>query len=114
MQIINILSDIVYGETKPAIKVLIDTTYIKEIRIVFKIGQEMKQHKTDYPIVIHIIEGKINFGVETERFLLNKGDIITLDAGVPHDLIAEEDSIIRLSLNKADKTERVNQLLNQY
>lgn len=114
MQIINILNDLVYGDTKPSIKVLADTPSIKEIRIVFKKHQEMKQHKTDYPIVIHIVDGKINFGVEKERFILNKGDIITLDASIPHDLIAEEDSIVRLSLNKADKIERVNQLLNQY
>lgn len=73
MKISSVLTDIQYGETTPAVSVLINTTSIKEVRIVFKEGQEMKEHKAPYPIVVSVVEGSIDFGVEEEHFILEKG-----------------------------------------
>lgn len=70
-------------------------------------GHVMKEHKTPYPIVVGIFEGHIDFGVKGESYDLKKGDLVHLEGGVPHDLKAEQDSIIRLTLTKADTTERV-------
>lgn len=111
MEIQNLLLDLTYGEEKPAVKVLIDNDFTKEIRIVFKKGQFMKQHQTKFPIMVEVFQGCIDFGVENERHQLKQGALIFLDASVPHDLIASEDSIIRLSLNKADTIQRVQEVL---
>lgn len=102
----SILSDIKYGETNPAISVLINTDTTKEVRIVFKKGQVMKEHKAPYPIVVAVIEGTIDFGISDERFVLEKGMMIALEANILHDLIAQQDSIVRLSLNKSDSVDR--------
>lgn len=109
MNIVSILENVSYGETSPATSVLINTPDVKEVRIVFRAGQEMKEHKAGYPIVVAIIEGAIDFGIASERHLLQKGMLIALDANIPHDLKAVEDSIVRLSLNKADNIERARQ-----
>lgn len=111
MEKASIFENIVFGDSKPAISVLLNTDAIKEVRIVFRKGQEMKEHKAGYPIVLEIVEGSIDFGVLGERHLLDKGMLITLDAEVPHDLIAHEDSIIRLSLHKNDAISRVEKIL---
>ena len=107
MEIANIYQGIEYKENKPAINILFETSFTKEIRIVMKKGQVMKEHKTAFPIVVEIIEGKIDFGVEGKVLDLKKGGLLALDGGVPHDLKAIEDSIIRLTLTKSDELNRV-------
>ncbi|WP_339648568.1 cupin domain-containing protein [uncultured Salegentibacter sp.] len=96
-----------YSEKSPAVKVLFETEVSKEIRIAFKTGQGLKEHKTPFPIVVEIFEGTIDFGVNGEKHALEKGDLVALDGNVPHDLKARENSIVRLSLTKADTTQRV-------
>lgn len=110
MEIASIYDNIEYGDKNPAIKILIDCPHTKEIRITFRKGQVMKEHKAGYPIVVAVIEGCINFGIGQERQILKKGMMISLSANIPHDLIAENDSIVRLSLNKSDNIERIKNI----
>ncbi len=110
MEIASILSDIEYGDAKPALKVLVNNASVKEIRIVFKKGQEMREHQTKHPIVVSIVEGSIDFGVSGTVYPLTRGMLIALEGGVPHSLVATTDSIVRLSLSKADTVERVQQV----
>lgn len=112
MQITSLYDQIQYDEQRPALRVMIDNEHTKEIRIVFKTGQEMKEHKTKFPIVIEIVEGQIDFGVDGQRHSLRKGALIALAGDMPHDLKAEQDSVVRLSLSKFDQTSRVTQMVN--
>ena len=43
---------------------------------------------------------------------MTAGEIISLEASVIHALFAKENSMIRLSLNKSDRVERVNRVAN--
>ncbi|QCX52698.1 cupin [Elizabethkingia sp. JS20170427COW] len=113
MKTASLANDLIYNEDKPAIKVLLETDSGKEIRIALKQGQSMKRHQTPFPIVVEIFEGKIKFGVEDEVLSLEKGDLIALEGSVPHDLLAEENSIVRLSLNKLDSAQRVENVAKQ-
>ena len=110
MLIASIFENPAYGLEKPAIKILLDTPSIKEVRITFRKGQEMKEHKAPFPIVVEVVEGAIDFGIGEERQLLTRGMLIALDALLPHDLRAEEDSVVRLSLSKAERVQRVEQI----
>ena len=106
-KIASINHDLVYNDHGPAIKVLMETECTKEIRILLKNGQIMKEHKAPFPIVIEIFKGTIDFGIPGERIILKEGDLITLSAHISHDLLAKEDSIVRLSLSKGDSVQRV-------
>ncbi|WP_081212014.1 cupin domain-containing protein [Salegentibacter sediminis] len=99
-----------YNDSKSAVEILLDTDSSKEIRILMKKGQVMKEHKTSYPIMVEIFEGKVSFGVNGKIHHLEKGDLVSLEASIPHDLTATEDSTIRLSLSKADSVERVKEV----
>jgi quercetin dioxygenase-like cupin family protein len=107
MKTASLTNDIAYHEKRPTIQVLFETESGKEIRIAFKKDQVMKEHKTPFPIVVEIFEGSIDFGVNGKLHSLHKGDLVALEGGVPHDLTAIKDSIVRLSLNKADTAKRV-------
>ncbi|PVW15834.1 cupin domain-containing protein [Marixanthomonas spongiae] len=107
MKTASLTNNITYHEKRPTIQVLLETETGKEIRIAFKKDQVMKEHKTPFPIVVEIFEGKIDFGLNGTVHSLKKGDLISLEGGVPHDLTAMENSIVRLSLNKADSAKRV-------
>lgn len=107
MKTASLLKDLKYNEDKPAVEVLFDTDSSKEIRIAMKKGQVMKEHKTPYPIVVEIFDGSVSFGVNGDNMLVRKGDLLSLEGNIPHDLRAEEDSVVRLTLSKADSAERV-------
>lgn len=111
MNTANIYQDITYNEKKPIITVLFDTDFTKEIRIAMQKGTVMKEHKTKFPIVVEVVKGNIDFGVENDTHSLTDGSLIALKPSVPHDLKANENSIIRLTLNKHDETSRVEKLI---
>lgn len=107
----NILDNLTYNEDKPAISVLFETESTKEIRIVFKQGQVMKKHQTPFPIAVELFEGTLDFGVENEIHSLKKGDILALDGGIPHDLSATANCVVRLTLSKKDSVQRVKDVV---
>ncbi len=113
MKTAGLTTDIKYNDGRPAIQVMLETEAGKEIRIAFKKGQVMKRHQTPFPIVVEVFDGQIDFGVNDEVLNLKRGSLIALAGNVPHDLTAQEDSIVRLSLNKADSASRVENVTKQ-
>ncbi len=103
-------NELEFNDKKIMIKVILESSFSKEIRILLKEGQIMKEHKTPFPIVVHILEGTIDFGVKGEVHTLKKGSILGLEGNVPHDLTAKKDSVVRLTLSKLDKAERVEKV----
>ena len=111
MEFTNILQGIVFNENKVAITVLFETETTKEIRIVFKKGQVMKKHQTSFPISVELVEGELDFGVNDTVHALVKGDLLALEGGIPHDLTAKSDCIVRLTLSKLDTIDRVKKVV---
>ena len=92
----SLSKNIVYNDNKPLISILFETETTKEIRIVMKEKQLMKEHKTSFPITVEIFEGAVDFGVEGTVRNLVKGDLVYLEANIPHDLIAKKDKVERV------------------
>ena len=107
MKTASIYQDLEFNENKPAIKAILETDFTKEIRILMRENQEMKEHQTPFPIVVELLEGEIIFGVEGQNYEVKKGDLLTLSGGVPHNLIAKKESVIRLTLSQLDSSKRV-------
>lgn len=100
-----------FNENKIVIGVVLETSFSKEIRILMKKGQTMKEHKAPFPIIVHILEGEIAFGVHGKTHDLTQGAVLTLEGNVPHDLTAKADSIVRLTLSKLDTADRVKEVI---
>ncbi len=112
MKTANIYKDIAYNENNPVITVLFETGFTKEIRIMMQKGTVIKEHQTQFPIVIHLMEGTVEVKIDSEETYLKKGDLVALNGSVFHSLKAIEDSIIRLTLTKYDETERIIREIN--
>ncbi len=106
MAIQSFFKDVSYGENV-TITVMSNDEISKEVRIVFKTGQEMSEHKAPFPISVMTLKGSIAFAYDDESLVLESGDMIKLDAHVVHALKAREDSIVQLTLNKNDTIKRV-------
>jgi len=91
-------------------QLILESSFSKEIRILLKKGQIMKEHKTPFPIIVHIIDGDIDFRVKGITHQLKKDSILALDGNIPHDLTAKTNSIVRLTLSKLDNVERVEKV----
>ncbi len=107
MKVASFLKDIKFSDHKPAVSLLLDTDFSKEIRVVFKKGQVMEDHQAPFAIIVQVVKGSIDFGVNNEVKQLKAGDIISLKPQVVHNLIAIEESIVRLTLSKSDTVKRV-------
>lgn len=101
-----------FSDESVVITPMLDTTFGKEIRIAFNVGQVMKEHKTKFPITAMTLRGCIEFSVDEKMFVLNEGDIIALEGNVMHELKATQQSVVRLSLHKSDSIERVEGVLS--
>ena len=99
--------DLEFSDKSVVITPMLDSSFGKEIRIAFKDGQIMKEHKTKFPITVMTLRGCIEFGVGGEMFVLNEGDVIALEGNVMHELKATTESVVRLSLHKGDTVDRV-------
>ena len=98
MEKASILHQVSFNQHKPMVSVLMESEITKEIRIVFKENQVMNEHQTPYPNVVQEFQGEIIFGVEGKSDHLKGGDMLCLEGGIPHDLKALSDSIVRLTL----------------
>ncbi len=103
-------NDLTYDDNRIKTKVILESSFSKEIRILLKHGQVMKEHKTPLPIIVHVLEGEIDFGVQGEVHSLTQGAIVSLEGNIPHDLTARKDSIVRLTLSKLDDAARVEKV----
>lgn len=106
----NFSQNLVYQEARPKIQVMLESEFTKEIRIAMREGQVMKEHQTPFPIVVHVLSGRIDFGVEGQHSTLEEGAILSLAGGIPHDLKAIADSVVRLTLSKTDAVARVEKV----
>lgn len=92
-----------FKDKKLKTELMLETDFSKEIRISMKQGQEMKEHQSPYPIIVQVLKGKIEFGAENKMVNLSQFDLVSLEGYVPHNLIALEESLIRLSVSKFGK-----------
>jgi len=107
----SMLQDIVFDDQKPVFKVLLNTKQTREIRILLSKGQQMKKHSAPSQIVVEVFSGSIDFGVQDQVHLLKTGDLIAVPGRVPHNLLAHEDSVLRLTLSKGDTEERLAKVI---
>lgn len=59
---------------------------------------ELKEHTAIGNISVQVLEGEINFVAEQQTLSLAKGQMITLEANIPHSVTAMKESFFLLTL----------------
>lgn len=109
---VSLYQGVSHASEKPIVTLLLETSSTKELRICLAKGVLMVDHKSPFPIVIHIQEGSINLNIAGVMHTMTKGDLIGIEGAIIHNLKATKNSIIRLSIHKKDHMERVQNVLN--
>ncbi|MCG6158105.1 cupin domain-containing protein [Rubinisphaera margarita] len=68
------------------------------IRLILKAGKEIATHSARGTLVVHCLEGKVNFEVHGKTHEMQAGSLLYLTGGEPHALKAVEDSSLLLTI----------------
>ncbi|MFW0783238.1 cupin domain-containing protein [Gordonia sp. CPCC 206044] len=91
---------------RPQIEVLARTTGANVVRISFRAGQVMAEHRTARPILVVGQRGDVDFTVEGETTRLAPGVAIHVEPDVTHALAASTDAVVTLLvLERTDTTD---------
>lgn len=77
---------------------LFKTERMRVMLIALKAGAALSSHRADGPITVQVIEGRIRFSAESQAVTLNEGQMLTLQAGLPHAVEAPEESVFLLTV----------------
>ncbi len=77
---------------------IVRTAHLELIRSVLHKGRAVPEHKIDGELTIQCIEGKLIVHAHGLKIPLAAGEMLFLAGGVPHSVVAEEDSSALLTL----------------
>lgn len=71
------------------------------VRLTFRAGQRMDDHKAGFPILVSTVSGEIEFGFGDSVVHLIAGSAVHVEAGVGHRLVAQTDAVVTLVVLRA-------------
>ncbi|AMM24487.1 cupin domain-containing protein [Variovorax sp. PAMC 28711] len=77
---------------------LYKTQHIEVFRMVLLAGKQMPEHHVAGEFTIQCLEGSVEFSIGTTRDIMGPGSLKCLAGGVPHSLVAIEDSSVLVTL----------------
>jgi len=107
MQKVSFLEDPHFSD-KPQVTLMYESSVSKEIRICMAKGNIMKEHKAPGAISIMLLKGKLLLGSKGDEISMEEGEMVSFEPKVAHSLEAMEECIIRLTLSKEDKIQRIH------
>jgi quercetin dioxygenase-like cupin family protein len=67
----------------------------------FEAGGEMREHRANGLVNIHVLEGRMSITTPSQTYQLQTGNLLVLDAEVPHSVRAEAASRMLLTVTRA-------------
>jgi len=85
-----------YGGADHAAMTLVNEEDLRVVLIALRAQGHMHQHRAHGPIVLQALEGSLRLGVGERTLELRRGGLMAIDAGLPHDVEAIEESALLL------------------
>jgi quercetin dioxygenase-like cupin family protein len=64
----------------------------------FAAGQELSEHTAPFDALVHVLEGRLELRIGGASVRAGAGEIVLMPAGVPHALVAPEDTKMLLTM----------------
>jgi quercetin dioxygenase-like cupin family protein len=77
---------------------LYKTQHLEVFRMIMLAGKQMAEHQVVGEFTVQILEGSVELSIGTTRDVMRPGDLKCLAGGVPHALVAIEDSSVLVTL----------------
>jgi quercetin dioxygenase-like cupin family protein len=71
---------------------------LQVVLIAMHAGAVIPSHRAESPISVQVIEGMIKFSADAQALTLGTGQLLTLQAGIPHTVEAVEEAAFLLTL----------------
>lgn len=82
--------------------------YLRIVLIALHSGAELPTHTADGTISVQVLQGLLRFGTAEESVQLENGQMVTLHQGIPHSVLALEESMLLLTLSPTPKHDSRN------
>jgi len=79
-------------------RTLLRTAAVEVVRLIVRTGQEIPQHTSKGEIIVHCLEGRVDFTALGKTQVLKAGKLLDLPAGEPHALKGIEDASLLLTI----------------
>ena len=74
------------------------TNGMRIVLIALHKNAELSRHTANGIISVQVLEGQLTFNTDRQSVELNKGGLVTLHQGIPHSIVAKEESVFLLTL----------------
>lgn len=98
MEIINVLDQINFDDTKPVIRTLVPGPGPRVVLLCLHAGQEIPVHTTANAMTVQAISGNATFYDGPDPAEMKPGMLLRLEAGRPHAVTASEDSALLVTI----------------
>lgn len=82
-------------------KTLVKHPDLRLVLIVLRAGAEIQRHQTDHRISVQTVAGHVRLNLPEQVVDLPAGSVLVLDHSIPHDVVAEQDSTVLLTMSIA-------------
>jgi quercetin dioxygenase-like cupin family protein len=89
------------NKSKRTAKTLVKEGPLRALVVALDEGGELQEHSVEGPFSVQCLLGRVVVKVEGAKHGLSTGELLVVDAGVPHDVKAEEASALLITIVKA-------------
>ena len=93
-----------YRTTGHAARTLFKSPQLRIVLIVLRRHAELKEHKTNEPVSLQVLEGTLRVALPKRTVEPVAGALVVMEPSVMHDIIALADSAFVLSMPRSDHT----------
>ena len=98
MHVFNLHELAQFNDNNPSVQLIARSGHARQVLFSFRAGQGLREHTTSSQIAVQVISGELLFEANDERCLLAPGQLLLLEAEIPHSVHAKSDVVMLLTM----------------